>query len=297
MNLHHLSIFLAIAECGSITAASKRQHISQPALSRELKVFEERMGVRLFERLPKGMRLTEAGEVLRDYATRLFELERAAETAMHEVAGAHRGRLAIGASNTIGTYVLPPLLARFRRVRPNVQVSLFVGNTEQVSGGVADLRFSLGFIEGPLHVRGLRDVTFQDDEIIPVTAANDPLLQRERLRLSDLADQPLLMRERGSGTRELIADLLETHDIADGNIMEFSNTEALKLAAVHGGGIAWLPRISVRRELDTGRLAALPLKRLRILRPLKILQRDGAQLPPAARVLVDLLDPALAERL
>ena len=118
MNLHHLAIFLAIAETGSLTASARKLHISQPALSRELKAFESRLGVTLFERHAKGMRLTQAGEVLRRYAERLFELERAAETAMRDVAGALRGRLSIGASNTIGTYVLPSVLAAFRRERP-----------------------------------------------------------------------------------------------------------------------------------------------------------------------------------
>lgn len=289
MNLHHLSVFFAIARTGSLTAAAHELHISQPALSRELRVFEERLGVTLYERHPKGMRLTQAGEVLRRYAERLFELEHAAEAAMREIAGALSGRLTIGASNTIGTYVLPRVLATFRRQRPDVQVTLFVGNTEQVSQGVGDMRFMLGFIEGPLHLRGLRATPFQHDELVPVASPGHPLLRKRRLAVADVSRQPLLVREPGSGTRELIAETLRRHGIVEGGRMEFGSTEALKRAAVHGGGIAWLPRISMLSELAGGTLRELPLPELRIVRPLMLLSREGALVEPVADAFLRLL--------
>ncbi|MDA8347947.1 MAG: LysR family transcriptional regulator, partial [Pseudomonadota bacterium] len=219
MNLHHLAIFATVAATGSLTASARKLHVSQPALSRELKAFEQRLGVTLFERHAKGMRLTQAGEVLNRYAVRLFELERTAEAAMQEIAGALRGRLTLGASNTIGTYVLPPLLATFRRQRPHVEISLFVGNTEQVSQGVDDMRFMLGFIEGPLHLQGLRSTVFQHDEIMPVAAPDHPLFARNALQPEDLSGEPLLMREHGSGTRELIAAALQRQNITPGETM------------------------------------------------------------------------------
>lgn len=289
MNLHHLGIFAAIADAGSITAASDRLHISQPALSRELRAFEQRLGVVLFERHARGMHLTEPGTILREYAGRLFALEAEAEAAMREVASARRGRLVIGASNTIGTYVLPQALAAFRREHPAVDVSLFVGNTEQVSEAVADLRFALGFVEGPLHIEGLTSHTFREDEIVPVVAVRHPLARKKRPRMADLRRHTLLMRERGSGTRELIEDLLRRRGAVSERIMEFSNTEALKQAALHEGGVAWLPRISMTNELARGSLYMLPMKTLRLTRALKMVQRDGAYLSPVARAFYERL--------
>jgi DNA-binding transcriptional LysR family regulator len=289
MNLHHLSIFHAIAENGSLTACARKLHISQPALSREIRAFEERLGVTLFERHPKGMRPTQAGEVLRRYAARLFDLEHAAEAAMREIAGALRGRLSIGASNTIGTYVLPRVLATFRRERPEVQVTLFVGNTEQVSQGVGDTRFMLGFIEGPLHLEGLIATVFQQDEIVPVASPDHALFGKRRLTAADLSGQPLLVRERGSGTREVIEETLRRHDVLEGLAMQFGNTEALKRAAVHGGGIAWLPRISMVNELSDGSLKVLPLQELRVVRPLMVLRRDASPVDPFAAAFLRLL--------
>lgn len=211
---------------------------------------------------------------------------------MREIAGSVRGRLTIGASNTIGTYVLPRVLATFRRERPQVQVALFVGNTEQVSQGVSDMRFMLGFIEGPLHWKGLHAEAFQHDEIVPVASPGHPLFGRRRLTAGDVSGQPLLMREPGSGTRELVAEALHRHHIADEGAMEFGSTEALKRAAIHGGGIAWLPRISMVSELAEGSLRVLPLRALRIVRPLMVLSREGAPVEPVAEVFLRLLRSA-----
>jgi LysR family transcriptional regulator, low CO2-responsive transcriptional regulator len=289
MNLHHLAIFHAIAETGSISACAERMHISQPAISKQLKEFEKRIGVVLFERLPRGMQLTQAGEVLRDYATRLFEIARTAQAAVKEIADARLGQLAIGASNTIGTYILPRLLALFRRQFPNIHVSMFVGNTEQVSQGVADMRFMLGFIEGPLHVQDLQAEQFRQDEIVPVVAPGHPLTRKKRLVATDFSAQPLLMREPGSGTRELIETALHRQEIRPGSVVEFGNTEAIKQAAIHGGGIAFLPRLSMPRELDSGDLVILPIKQLTIHRSLSVIRRPSGYTGPIAAAFLDLL--------
>ncbi len=290
MNLHHLQIFHTIAQTGSISACAERMHISQPAISRQLKDFERRIGVVLFERLPRGMRLTQPGEVLRDYAARLFEIARTAEAAVKELADARQGHLSIGASNTVGTYILPSLLARFRRSHPAVGISMFVGNTEQVSQGVADLRFMLGFIEGPLHVPDLRVDRFGEDEIMPVAAVHHPLSRKRRLLPADFSGQPLLMREPGSGTRELIETRLQRHGIRAGSIVEFGSTEAIKQAAIHGGGIAWLPRVCMPRELADGELVRLPAKSLTIHRPLSVIRRPDRYTAPASQAFLALLD-------
>lgn len=281
MNLHHLAIFHAIAETGSISAAAIRVRVSQPALSRELKDFEGRLGVVLFERLPRGMRLTEPGKVLHAYSARLFAVADSAQAAMRDFADARAGQLSMGASNTIGTYVLPRFVAQFRTLFPQVGISLFVGNTEQVAQGVADLRFTVGFVEGPVRVEGVVAEEFSRDELIPVVGTQHPLAGRRRANPADINGLPLLMREPGSGTRELIGELLQQLDVQTGSIVEFGNTEALKQAAIHGGGIAWLPSISVVRDLQDGSLVRLPVRALGLQRPLSILRREGAYQVPA----------------
>lgn len=280
MNLHHLAVFHAVARTGSLSRASDIMHVTQPALSRELRAFEQRLGLRLFDRHPRGMHLTEPGRLLADYAERLFALEAEASAAMNAAASARRGRFAIGASNTVGTYVLPAILAAFRREQPAVDIALHVDNTQHVAEGVADMRYLIGFVEGPLHVNGLTATTFRTDVIVPVLAAG---LAGEA---ADHAALPLLLREPGSGTRELIDGRIAATAMADASIMEFSNTEALKQAAIHGGGVAWLPRIAIVDELARGVLVIIGSEALQITRELRLVTRRDAYLPPVAEAFI-----------
>ncbi|HVW71386.1 MAG TPA: LysR family transcriptional regulator [Steroidobacteraceae bacterium] len=289
MNLHHLEIFHTLAATGSVSACAARMHVSQPAVSRQLKEFENRLGVVLFERMPRGVRLTQAGEVLRDYASRLFEIAHTAQAAVKALADAEQGQLAIGASNTIGTYILPRLIALFRKRHPNIQISMFVGNTEQVSQGVADMRFVLGFIEGPLHVADLQIERFREDEIVPVVFPEHPLTRKLRPVAADFSGQPLLMREPGSGTRELIEAALRQQGVRPGGVVEFGNAEAIKQAAIHGGGIAFLPRVSIPRELEAGDLVVLPARELTIRRSLSVIHRATGHVTPLATAFLTLL--------
>jgi DNA-binding transcriptional LysR family regulator len=289
MNLHHLLVFHTIAKTGSITSSSKQLNISQPALSRELRVLENRFGVTLFERLPRGMRLTNSGKILAEYADRLFEIAHAAELAMKDIASASTGHLSLAASNTIGTYVLPRMISKFCNSNPGIKVSVFVGNTAQVSQGIAEQRYSLGFIEGPLHVRGLTAIRFGDDTLLPVVAAGHRLANVPDVVPSDLDDEPLLMRELGSGTRELITDILHGLKIVEGPVMEFGNTEAIKQAVIHDAGIAWLPALSIRTELENGALVPLASDQLTIRRSLNVIRRDSSPGSPANDAFIRLL--------
>jgi DNA-binding transcriptional LysR family regulator len=166
---------------------------------------------------------------------------------------------------------------------------MFVGNTEQVSQGVADMRFALGFIEGPLHVVDLQVERFRDDEIVPVASANHPLARKKRLAVTDFSGQPLLMREPGSGTRELTETTLSQQGIRPGRVVEFGNAEAIKQAAIHGGGIAFLPRVSMPRELAAGDLVVLPIGDLTIRRSLSVIRRTTGYLAPVAKEFLSLL--------
>src|SRR6267378_2364526 len=196
MNLRHLSVFHGIAKAGSVNAAARLLHTSQPAVSRELRTLEERLGVLLFDRLPRGMRLTEAGKVLLDYAARIFGLDEAAERAM--------GELAIGASNTIGTYLLPAFVTSFHVRYPKVSLNLQIGNTQEIVKGVLDSRFALGFVEGRIRDEAIEAKEFRRDRIVAVVAPQHPLAKASPRSVQSLADSPAILREPGSGTREIV---------------------------------------------------------------------------------------------
>lgn len=278
MNLHHLNIFLNVSNCGSISASAKEMHISQSALSRELKVFEERLGIALFERLPRGMMLTPAGRVLENYARSLFAIATDAEQAMRDLARGSTGPLAIGASNTIGLYLLPALMVQLKEHHPGVDVTLFIGNTRQVCDGVREQRFDLGLIEGAVQQAELVTDSVCSDRLLPVVSPSSALCARKTLQHDDLGSQSLLLREPGSGTREQTLNLLQQRGIRPQRIVEFNQTEAIKQALLSGAGIAWLPGRALLTELASGSLVWLSGLDLEISRPLSAVRRKNT--PP-----------------
>lgn len=278
MNLHHLNIFLNVSNCGSISASAKEMHISQSALSRELKVFEERLGIALFERLPRGMMLTPAGRVLENYARSLFAIATDAEQAMRDLARGSAGPLAIGASNTIGLYLLPALMVQLKEHHPGVDVTLFIGNTRQVCDGVREQRFDLGLIEGAVQQAELVADSVCSDRLLPVVSPSSALCARKTLQHDDLGSQSLLLREPGSGTREQTLNLLQQRGIRPQRIIEFNQTEAIKQALLSGAGIAWLPGRALLTELASGSLVWLSGLDLEISRPLSAVRRKNT--PP-----------------
>lgn len=294
MNLHHLAVFHAVARNGSVSAAAQSLHISQPAVSRELKDLEGRLGVQLFERLPRGMRLTEPGKLLHEYAGRIFTLERSAESAMHDFASLKSGSLELGASHTVGTYLLPDWLAQFSQRHPGIRLSLEIDNTAAVARGVEDYRFALGFVEGPgpMVDKAFEVRTLRHDRVLPVIAAGHPLAEQPPATAAALAKIPALLREVGSGTREIVEAAFAARRLSLNCAYEVANSEALKRAAIAGAGLAWISELCVQDALAQGLLVALPTHGLKLDRALAVLRLRERYRSPAVAAFEKLLLPA-----
>lgn len=208
MNLKHLRLFYAVAEAGSISGGARRLHISQPAVTRQLMDFEARLGARLLHRLPRGVRLTETGTALQDYARRIFTLEREAQQTVHAIESLEAGELYIGASTTIGNYLLPQVMATFQRCYPGVAIRMEIANTKRIGELVESWTLALGFIEGPSSIPSLQTHVFMRDELMPVVGDRHALAHRSGLTFDDLADVPFILREPGSGTRQVVESRL-----------------------------------------------------------------------------------------
>jgi LysR family transcriptional regulator, low CO2-responsive transcriptional regulator len=282
VNLRHLSVFHAVAKAGSVNAASRLLHTSQPAVSRELRTLEGRLGVPLFDRLPRGMRMTEAGRLLLGYAERIFGLEGAAERAMRELADLEGGQLAIGASNTLGTYLLPASVAAFHTRYPKLSLSLEVANTEEVLKGVLDSRFALGFVEGRIRDEAIEAREFRRDRIVAVVAPEHSLAKSRRVSARSLAEAASILREPGSGTREIVERAFARHRLILRCSLQISSSEALKRAAMDSGGVGWISELCVVEELRAGRLVALKTPDLSLERPLYSLKLRGRHLNRSA---------------
>lgn len=289
MNLNHLSIFQAVALSGSISGGAQRLHISQSAVSKQLGEFEGTLGLTLFDRLPRGVRATEAGRLLLGYANRLFAIEAEAERALGDLKQLARGRIAIGASRTIGAYLLPPLLAEFRRRHPDVGLSLRVENTQAIEAKLVAGEIDIGFAEGVVGSE-LDYKLFAQDDLVLIAAPTHPLVARAPVPVSALADHALLMHEEGSGTRAVTEGVLRARKLDIRPAMTLASSEALKQTVATGVGVAFLSSLSIRTEVAAGILSVVPVKGLRIQRPLYRVQLRNAWPSPALEAFTQLLE-------
>jgi DNA-binding transcriptional LysR family regulator len=272
LNLNQLRVFDALARTGSVSAAARGLRVSQPAVSKQLAELESSLALRLFDRLPRGVRLTEAGRVLAGFAERMFALESAAEK---ELTGLRAGRsvtLRIGASTTIGSYLVPTLFGALKKLAPDAELSLNIGNTAQTLDLVRLQEVDLGLTEGLMASDEFVSRPFSEDELIAITAPGDELAHSPHVTLSRLVARPILVRERGSGTREVLEKALAEHGFNVRPALELGSTEALKNAAANGLGVAFVSLLSVELELKMGRLARITPMDFKLTRTLHSVQ-------------------------
>jgi DNA-binding transcriptional LysR family regulator len=265
LTLRQLQIFRCVAETGSTAAAAAAIALSQSATSAAINELERVLELQLFDRIGKRLQLNDNGRALLPQALAVLDgagwIERWALDRE-----SHVGTLRIGASTTIGNYLLPQVLAGFRdrlaeTVRQNWHVQVAIANTAVIASQVAAFELDLGLIEGPCHEPALTVQPWLEDELVVVAAANDPIVppgKNQRISLDTLSNATWLLREEGSGTREIINQLLVPylHHLRPG--IQFGNPEAIKRAAASGLGISCLSRFVVRDLLETGVLVAPP---------------------------------------
>ena len=247
-----LVVFRKVADQLSFRKAAEELYLTQPAVSLQIKALEEDLGVQLFDRTGTHIQLTAAGRVLKRYAEQVSSLLGQAENDIAALSGDHAGHLALGASTTIAQYVLPRLLGSFTKEYPRVQTTLISGNTEHIVTAVEDQKIALGFIEGPARSRGVKTEPFLKDELVLIAPTASELAERASITGAELQSAPLLMRERGSGTRRVVELALERQGMkrsALNIIMELDSTEAIKSAVEAGLGVGFISRWAIAKDL------------------------------------------------
>ncbi|HEU5015431.1 MAG TPA: LysR substrate-binding domain-containing protein [Roseiflexaceae bacterium] len=279
MNLHLLRLFATVAEQGSFSRAASLLYISQPAISKGVQELERQLGTTLLDRSGRGVALTEAGETLLPHAQHLFAVERAAETALEQLEGLERGQLAIGASSTIGIYLLPPLLGRFRQRYPGIRLFLDIGNTQQIGERLRMTPLDTVFVEGPVDLPHTEVTPWRDDTLVVIAAPDHPLAGKQRMPLDNVLAEPFVLREGGSGTRYVIEQALRERGITLKITMELGSTEAIKQVVSAGLGLAIVSEATIALELQAERLAVLDVPELTLGRVLTQLHVVGR--PPS----------------
>ncbi|WP_026263876.1 selenium metabolism-associated LysR family transcriptional regulator [Paenibacillus terrigena] len=285
LNFHQLHIFYTVSEKGSFSAAAQALHMTQPAVTMQVQSLEEYFGTKLFNRSTKRIELSEAGRALLPFARRSIELIRDTDMAMSKFTHMLQGRLQLGASLTIGEYVLPRMLGPFGQQYPNIAISMKVMNTAQILEEIANHQLNFGLIEAPVQHPDMHIEAVMKDELKLIVPANHPLAEASVVSLEDVLKYPFIVREQGSGTRQVMEEQFARKNIDIQSVravMELGSTGAIKSAVEAGLGIAIISPSSVKHEVTLGLVKIVDIEDCSFERQFYSIYLKSALLPISA---------------
>lgn len=275
LNLHHLRVFAAVAEQRGFSRAAAALHISQPAVSKAVRQLERRIGVPLLERAGRGSRLTAAGEQLAARARELFAVETVAEEELRALRGLEAGSLRVGASTTVATYLLPPILARFHDAHPAIVLRVVSANTRAITRALLERRLDVALVEGPVEHPRIRARRWRSDELVLIAPPDHRLASRRNVDAHELATERFVVREPGSGTRVVAERALAKSGVRPAVGLQLGSTEAVKQAVAAGLGLAIVSRYAAEDQLALGSVALVRLRGVELRRTLSELRLEG----------------------
>ena len=261
-----LEIFLTLVECGSMTRTAEKLNMTQPAVSQCIAEMERNLGVRLFDRFRRRLSLTYGGEIFYDSVRRINALYLETGFQMEAVAGMQRERLRIGASMTLGSYILPDCLRNFSHRHPGIELEVMIDNTARIEAGLLDNRLDIAVIEGFLESPDLIRHDFRTDYLSLVCGPEHPWAGRNEVDAAELAEEPFILREEGSGTRARVEGLFNRHTVAYRPQHTVNSIEGIKKMVSAGIGIAALPRIAIQEECARGELCSFEIRNVELSR-------------------------------
>jgi len=282
-----LRAFEAAVRCGNFSRAAAEMGISQPAVSKQIQLLEDELGIRLLERLPRQVNLTTAGEVLLDHARRMLDLERDAGRALADLKGLQAGRVRVAASPTIGGYLLPQMLGEFKRRHPGLRVIAEIVPSHQVADALRAHAIDVGLVEAAVDLETLVAQVFRTDELVLVVPASHPWAGRQSIQPGELLGQPVVAREPESGTRALVEDRLRAVGVEIVPTLELGSVAAIKSAVMAGLGVSFISRHAIAWEERLGLLAVVAVKGLDLQRPFYCLHHARRPPSPALAALLD----------
>lgn len=287
--VQQLRLFEAVARNQSYTRAADEIHLSQPAVSIQVKRLEEQVGVPLFERIGKRIFLTPAGRELYDACRDIFARMERLDAALDDLRGEVAGALRIGVVTT-AKYILPHLLGEFIRRYPKVDPHVKVTNRARILERLEENMDDLYILGHPVTDHDVADYPFLDDELVFFASPGHPLAGRKGISLAEVAAERMLFREEGSGIRKTLEELLESHGLSANPYMELGSGEAIKQAVMADMGIGMLSTLSLRLELETQRLVVLDVQGLPIRRQWRVVHPRGKRLSRAAETFIGFLE-------
>ncbi len=274
MMIESLKVFITVIEQNSFSRAADELFLSQPSVSLHIRNLENEFATKLIHRSPKHLELTASGRILYDRAQEILILYEEAREKINDMRHVVTGTLKIGASFTIGEYILPRFLAEVASEYPNVDVQVTIANTEAIFQALRQNQLDIGLVEGSVNETWLEVEPFMQDEMILILANTHPLANLAKVTPQDLQNQVWILRETGSGTRAFSEQMIQKLDVQMKRSFVFSSSEGVKEAVIHGLGIAIVSRLIVRKELVARELTTIPIRarqKLQFTRQLVIL--------------------------
>ncbi len=289
MNFEQLRTFQAVALQSGFSRAAESLYLSQSTVSMQVAALEKELGVKLLERLGRRVVLTDAGDSMLSYATRILSQLDDARRTMAAFRGLEAGELLVAASPTIGSYVVPELFGAFRRLYPGVRLELNIASTSRVVEHVISGKMDLGLVEGRVVEPEVDVVPFQMDQLVLIVPPGHHWCDREFVTVSDLAEEPFLEREPGSGSREIVMGRLAEQGVKIKLALELGSPEAIKRAVRTGLGVAIVSRVAVEAELAAGLLVSVPVSGLQLTRPFQTALHRNKYIAPPLEAFLQLL--------
>ena len=299
MDLRRLEIFVKVAELGSFSRAADALFLTQPTVSEHIRALEDELGVQLLDRLGRGTTPTKAGSLLLGYARRMLTLSREARQAIEQFQGRMSGELVLGGSTIPGEYVLPALIGAFRAKYPDVSISLRIGGSRQVQDWVEQGHVEIGMVGAVPASRALESRPLMSDDIVLVVPPEHAWVARKTVTLEDVKREPLIVRERGSGSRETLEDALKQAGLDLGAfrvVGEIASTQAVKQAVRAGLGVSFVSHRAVEDECRARLLACVKVRDLTVTRAFHVVTHKDRSRSPLAQAFLAFIESQPTER-
>ncbi|HEV8643267.1 MAG TPA: selenium metabolism-associated LysR family transcriptional regulator [Methylomirabilota bacterium] len=299
MDLRRLEVFAKVAELGSFSRAAEALFLTQPTVSEHVQALEQELGVQLLDRLGRGATPTPAGELLLGYARRILGLTHEARQAIDRFQGRMSGQLIVGGSTIPGEYILPALIGQFKGKYPDISISLRIGSSQQVSAWVEEGRVEIGVVGARPPSRALQSRELMADEMVIVVSADHPWATRKNVTLKDVMQESLILRERGSGSREALERALAEAglDLATFRVAgEMGSTQAVKQAVRAGVGIAMISKRAVEDECRARLLSCVNVRDLNVTRSFHLVTHRDRTRSPLAQAFLEFVESQAADR-
>ena len=291
LNFNQLRIFYHAAKNLNFTAAARDLFVTQPAVTAQIKLLEEYCEMKLFRKKGRGVRLTDEGKTLFEYATHVFDYEKQIEFVIEEMREFKRGVLRLGTTKTYARYFMPFLLTRFHQAYSDIRISLDEGSSQAMVQSLVDSKNEVAIIARNISHPDVHFLPLSREEIVTIAHPDHPLAARSIIPVEELARERIIMKEGGSGTRHLIDRMFDRNNITPNIVMETSNTEFIKMEVQRGEGIAFLAESAVLTELENGLLTPLAINDRTLFLDVSIAYlRDQRLSPPSRAFLENLSD-------